>query len=304
MFNKKEKLIIILLATVSLILLFFRIGDLTEKIEQQNKAIQDTQKNINTSINNLKASLKKPNITQGEDATTELLYSFNKFDTEKNKVVTNFSVSPKEFNKNLETYLISDGQAFQLKKKDYVFKGSRAFSLNDKFINVISYVLDDVTRTDAVNPEIYDTKVGELILPKMSVSVKNFTDSIAQDTFNANLIFKLQVKDAKEQFVEKNEQKTANFNQFEINLKKNDELIYTEKFDMNLPSTLLDFHEVKLSTDFTYTDKIEIYYSLVDDFNLTHKKNILLYENMKKQSVPDVVQVFGKNPNEVLYEYK
>ena len=54
MFKRKEKIIIIILATVSLILLFFRIGDLTEKVEQQNNAIQEAQKNINANINKQK----------------------------------------------------------------------------------------------------------------------------------------------------------------------------------------------------------------------------------------------------------
>lgn len=304
MFKRKEKIIIIILATVSLILLFFRIGDLTEKVEQQNNAILESQKNINANINKLNNTLKNPNVNSGEKATTEFLYSFNKFNIETGKVVADFSVSPKEFNNNLKTYLISNGQAFELKKEDYIFKGKKDFKLTDKFINVISYVLDDITRTDAVNPEIYDTKVGELILPKMSVVVKDFTENITEEKFNASLIFKLQLKDSKELFIDENEQKTANFKQFEINMKKNDELIYTEKFDLNDPSTLLDFHEVKLSSDFTYTDKIEIYYSLTDDYSLTHKKNIYYYENMKKEHSPEMVEVFGKNPNEVLYEYK
>lgn len=303
MFNKKEKIIILVISFISVFLLFYRVGELNKKIDQQKIDIQDSQNKINKSIANLENAIKKPRLTQGDDITTEFAYSFNKFDKNKKTVVANFSVTPKEYSKNLKVYISSNGQSQQLKNTEYFFTGSKEFSLNDNFINLISYDLDGLTRTDAVRNDIYNTKIGELILPKYSLDTREMSESLENKKLKTTLSFKLMITPSREQYLDNKNQKKAGYDDFEVIAKKNGVTVKEEKFDLNNPSTLADYHKINFEIDYDKSDDIEIFYRLVDDYGLVHKKIISSYKSMERVYTSEDIKVYVDEKEDPIYNY-
>lgn len=301
--KNRARIVLLTLLAFSIFLILYRLGELGNKVEEQEKNLESALKTINSSISNLKKSGSTLDNTGTENLTAEIIYEVNNYDKQDDSVKVNFTVYPRQISENLSVSLASGDNVIDLKRRGLAFKGSHIYKLSDTFLNLVTYSDNGVVKIDKLSSSSYQAPIGDLIVPNIRIETKDIKSSFTDGSYVYQAVSKYELEKSSIRILKDNNKEYVNFKSLELYLEVNGFIRDTKNFEIHKPDFNQSFNDISFKYTATEKDAIKVYLKGVDDLGLEHivvldQRNIAAGSNESQK-----VYVYGKDKNTKIYEY-
>lgn len=266
---EKKRTIIIstFLLLVTMLLLIYKVGDVSKKVNEQNGKIEKMERNLTKSINGISYKSEE-NKKENEALTASLIYSFDKYDLEAGTVKSNFSLVPRQISENTEVSLISGNVVIPLEKESMTFQGSYEYGLRDKFLNLVTYGNNGTVTVDALPNDQYNIPVGEMILPKLSLEKKSVTSNISEASYDMNAVVKVKLENSKKEIAGESAARPVKFTKLDFITEINGKIVDDQELNYRATGFQDEFNDLVFKKEFSKIEGFDLKNILEDNKDL------------------------------------